>query len=238
MKNQYFGDVNDYLTYGPLRTLLAVTNLRMAVCWMLTAKDDRNDGRKTGYLKRPELWRHFDPDLFDCLYEAVVRRKRRHVNVVEKGNLLPGAMYHSAVLGDRPRQRAQYFTRMAQLARECPLVFFDPDNGMEVKSVPMGRRDSCKYLAWEELARFYAAGHSLVVFQHFPRVNHVEFISHLKATFEDRAGSGMVLPLETSNVVFFLLPQPEMEDKLAAAARRVAEHWSPNVTLWEKTKSS
>jgi hypothetical protein len=41
--------------------------------------------------------------------------------------------------------------------RGTDLIFFDPDNGMEVGSRPWGRRDSCKYLYWRELVRAYAS---------------------------------------------------------------------------------
>ena len=34
MKNQYFGDINDYVKYGLLRVFSATH--RVAVCWMLT----------------------------------------------------------------------------------------------------------------------------------------------------------------------------------------------------------
>jgi hypothetical protein len=36
MKNQYFGDEKDYLTYGLLRTIACSTGLRIGVAWMLT----------------------------------------------------------------------------------------------------------------------------------------------------------------------------------------------------------
>ena len=44
MKNQYFGDVNDYRKYGLLR-LLAHAGLKIGVCWMLT-EDGRKGARK------------------------------------------------------------------------------------------------------------------------------------------------------------------------------------------------
>jgi len=40
MKNQYFGDINDYRKYGLLRLLTDGGDIRTAVCWMLTPGDD------------------------------------------------------------------------------------------------------------------------------------------------------------------------------------------------------
>ena len=46
MKDQYFGDVNDFRKYGLLRLLTLQDGLRLGVCWMLTAPDGRPDGRR------------------------------------------------------------------------------------------------------------------------------------------------------------------------------------------------
>jgi hypothetical protein len=47
MKNQYFGDINDYHKYGLLRQLGKGGQLTTAVCWMLTPDDGRSDGGHT-----------------------------------------------------------------------------------------------------------------------------------------------------------------------------------------------
>ena len=40
MKNQYFGDINDYRKYGLLRILTNGGEIKTAVCWMLTTDDE------------------------------------------------------------------------------------------------------------------------------------------------------------------------------------------------------
>ena len=67
MKDQYFGDVNDYRKYGLLREILASANVRLGVCWMLTAPDSRTDGAHVAYLDNPKKYRVFDCELFDWL---------------------------------------------------------------------------------------------------------------------------------------------------------------------------
>ncbi len=49
MKNQYVGDVNDYLKYGLIRTLVKGRHLKAGVFWMLTDDDKRGDGEKIEY---------------------------------------------------------------------------------------------------------------------------------------------------------------------------------------------
>ena len=55
MKNQYFGDRRDYLKYSLIRALGC--ELSVAVCWLLTYDDRIGEGRKTGYLCKPDDWR-------------------------------------------------------------------------------------------------------------------------------------------------------------------------------------
>jgi hypothetical protein len=50
MKDQYFGDVNDFRKYGLLRVLVGTDHLRLGVCWMLTRPDSRTDGGLLAYL--------------------------------------------------------------------------------------------------------------------------------------------------------------------------------------------
>ena len=53
MKNQYFGDINDYRKYGLIRALQAEAQLRALVAWMLTPNDGRRDGGLRSYLREP-----------------------------------------------------------------------------------------------------------------------------------------------------------------------------------------
>ena len=71
MKNQYFGDVNDYKKYGLLRILSDGGSLRIGLCWMLTDGDRTGHGGLIGYLHQPKQWRHYDPELFDKLGQSV-----------------------------------------------------------------------------------------------------------------------------------------------------------------------
>jgi integrase len=228
MKHQYFGDINDFLKYALLRTIGQASGLRLAVCWMLTPDDGRSDGGKTTYLDTPATWRHYDPELFDLLNDAVSRGPR-NISVAETGNMLPGAVYHADILQDDLRSRRQYFDRLEGRAAVSDLVFFDPDNGMEVKSKPKGRKGSAKYLHWEEAKRFSALGKSLIVFQHFARVERGAFIAALRQRFEKECGVGWVGALRTSNVAYFVVPAVAHEAELQAACAAVGRRWYPQV---------
>ena len=65
MKDQYFGDENDYHKYGLLRSIIRVGDFRTLAVWMLTPDDGSPDGRFIRYLEDPVKWSQFDPNLFD-----------------------------------------------------------------------------------------------------------------------------------------------------------------------------
>lgn len=174
MKHQYFGDVNDYRKYGLLRCIQRESGLRFAVCWMLTPDDGRTDGRFISYLGEPVKWRQHDPELFDLLAEGVPSgRSLRHV---EEKQILQGSILIDRTVPDDRRLRDTYLRDVFRTFGDSAVVFFDPDNGIEILSCPPGRKDSSKYLAWSELITTYHNGRSVLIYQHFPRRGRNEYM--------------------------------------------------------------
>jgi hypothetical protein len=225
MKDQYVGDVNDYFKYALLRALAHGTE--MTVAWMLTPSDTRNDGQRLAYLQRPDRFAPLDPPLFNALRQ-LVRDGRRSVSAVEDAGILAGAMYASDVLHDDLESRRQHFDGVWQPCAETRLLFFDPDNGLEISSVAKGRRGSSRYLFWVEVANAHALANSVVIYQHFPRRPRDEFIAELASKSQRLLGCSTVLALATPHVAFLVLPQDEdarsMRERLAAFGARAAEY--------------
>jgi hypothetical protein len=188
VKNQYFGDINDYRKYGLLRCL-SDAGMSVGVCWMLTPPDGRSDGNKINYLTQPAKWRHRDPPLFDTL-KAAVNRGQRHVRCLEHSGLLPHAKFHSEMLFDDRMSRAAHFRSALHALDGTDVLFFDPDTGLEVSSVPYGRTESGRYLYWQELEEAGRGGASLVLFQHWKRENRVSMAARLSADLVARLPSG------------------------------------------------
>lgn len=208
MKNQYFGDINDYLKYALLRALSGGGELRTLVAWMLTPDDGSGDGRKLGYLSQPARYRPLDPELFDFLTTAA-GHPDRGVSLIEVSGLLPDSRYHSEFLSDALPAREKYFRELAGLYPEADWVFFDPDNGFEIPSCSAGRRNSAKFLYGTELAYAYRSGLSVLLYQHFPREARDSFIPRLQERLAAETGAPEVIPLITSQVGFFLVPQEQ-----------------------------
>jgi hypothetical protein len=225
MKNQYFGDINDFRKYGLLRCLCG-DDLSLAVCWMLTSDDGSADGQRLEYLDRPLLYRTLDPPLFDFLHESIVGEDVRDVARLESTGLLGEAVFHRVLLTDDAAARRAYFADALRLSRGRPLVFFDPDNGLEVKSVPAGARGSSKYIYRSELAAAWRAGHSLLVYQHFPRVDRRRYLRSLAAKTMASIGAQRLVAAWTSHVAFLLLPQAAHEQPLQRGLDRLRNGWS------------
>lgn len=208
VKHQYFGDENDYRKYGLIRLLLASSSHRLAVCWMLTPDDGRSDGKFIDYLEQPGRWRDYDPPLFEVLRRAISEGDR-NVAVVEREQLFPRAVYGSDLVPeDRPGREA-YFDEFWRIAGEAELVFFDPDNGIEVSSVGKGRKNSSKFVYFDELDAAYERGKSLLVYQHFPRKPRKQFVQELVEDLKRRWATATVCAFWTPRVVFLLVVQPQ-----------------------------
>lgn len=206
MKNQYFGDINDYRKYGLLRCLSDRGRMKTSMCWMLTENDKRTDGKFTDYLSRPETFRSNDPELFDHLHQAV-SQDIRHVSVAQDRNIIPAAHYYSDLLRDDSKQRQQFFEGFLSTLPSRDLVFFDPDNGLEVKSVKYGNRGSSRYLYWGEVAQTFKEGASILIYQHFPRIKREVYIPQQVNDLQKCTNSEKITVFKTEAVAFFLVAQ-------------------------------
>lgn len=227
MKNQYFGDINDYLKYGLLRCF-AEARLRVGVCWMLTPDDTRSDGRKISYLSNAEHWRGFDPNLFDSLVEAITKGSRgiRHF---QKSELLANASFCNTLVPDHHASRKRWLTKSLRKLSEADLLFFDPDNGIEINSIPEGKKGSSKYLYWDEIQLAWSQGSSLLIFQHFSREKRDTHISRLTTRLKEFAPDSTVLPLITSNVVYLLAYQQRHAVQVGNALKMMDQRWASQV---------
>jgi hypothetical protein len=203
---------------------------------MLTEDDNRNDGGKIQYLQDSDKWRKYDPALFDVMKWSIEKNKRS-IDVAETKNLIPDATYHPTLLTDDRDKREQYFKELSEISAASDLIFFDADNGMEVKSVKKGNKNSSKYLYWDEFERF-ADTHSILVFQYFPRKKKVEFIEEISQRLMAVSSSTSVTALITSYVGFFLVLHPLHEGRLKEAFWKGMRNWDPHISIHPEEKSS
>jgi hypothetical protein len=230
MKHQYFGDVIDYRKYGVLRALAATTGLRLGICWFLTADDQPRHGELRRYLQQPGRWRQFDPDLYERLRRLLVPGTDRSVAHARHWDLVPGATYFEALLGDGPRARDEYFDAAWKAMADSDLVFFDPDRGIEVQSTPIDARGSCQYVYWRELIHAHRTGKSILVYQHYPRIARERFVPFLAQRLEQQLGPPLTA-FRTPHAVLFLVAHARHRAALSAAPTAVSG-WSGQIEPW------
>lgn len=229
MKNQYFGDINDYRKYGLLRALQSSGDGRLLVAWMLTPDDGGRDGRFRTYLEASATWATYDPDLFAGLSGLLRSSPQPSVSLIEGSGLLPRACYHSAVVPDKRQERDAWRDDLLRTASGVDLVFVDPDNGIEVPSKPVGRKGSSKYVTWREVQALWDAGCSLLIYQHFRREPRDAFARRLASELRKRTGAYLVEAFRTPHVLFLLAAQRRHERRFRAAIPSLSQRWSREI---------
>ena len=186
MQDRYVGDVGDFGKYGLLRSLCYGGEhgvaFRLGVLWYRFDGDDSaaaNDGRHIDYLCAPSsherLLRQCDPDLVEKMRHLV--KNDRSIAAVETNHVLPvgtvffseGLSFKGTPLGERSAKRHQWLNAGLRRVREAEVVFFDPDNGLEVQSRSSRSLMGPKYVYYDDLQSCWERGQSLIVYHHMGR---------------------------------------------------------------------
>jgi hypothetical protein len=229
VKNQYVADGTDFFKYVLLREFQrALPAERLVMGWMLTDDDTGPDGKKLAYLEQPAKFRDVDPELFDSLAELVGSGERTIDAVIELG-VLGDATSQSRILADDLVDRAAWVAELEAMAPASSLVFLDPDNGLETKK-KKGRKDSNKFVYWDEIEDL-SRSRSLVIFQHWRRVNHEQMAADLRAELRARTPTHDVFDIRSPNVLFLVAARPADTDLLVGAAERVADRWPGEIVV-------
>lgn len=229
MKHGYVGDLRDYAKLTLLRRLShAVT---ISICWMLTPDDGGADGSRIEYLHNPRRYRPYDPDVWDFFCWTVWGRHRRHLSAVERSGLLPqGTRFYRRLLPTNGDERTAYFDRFFRNLR-ADLVFFDPDNGIEVATARYGAARSSKYVYWREIERAYNNQHSVLIYQTIPRRNRGVFTQRIVGELMDHTGAETIWVFEAKAVSILLAPQERHLAQITEALERVGECWDGLMTV-------
>lgn len=187
MKNQYFGDVGDFGKYG-LLSALSTSGMKIGVNWYLTHNDAKTDGKFIEYLNKTEFVES-DVELADFL-KRCLDLGNRNVSEIKNFERFSGFAYHEEIIdlkhinalsepGRRKRVdvRTKWFEESLNRLSGCDLIFCDPDNGIETKSMSKIGVDSVKYVFIDEIKTMIEKGHSLVVYNHRDRSAEEAYVS-------------------------------------------------------------
>ena len=215
VKVQYFGDVNDYRKFALLRLLSR--QFKIGVCWMLTEPDGSAQGANRSYLKQPKVWSGYDPELFELLKKVPETPQLPDLQRIEADGIVPGATFFNEFVPNSRTERDTYHTRCMDAFADRNLVFFDPDNGLEVKSAKGKKRS--KYVLLNEVANHYEAGRSVLFYQHHGKtLPHKAFVEQKAAKLRAVLADASVSAFDTPHVVFLLAARPEHAKRVVTAA--------------------
>jgi len=188
MQNQYVADIGDFGKYGFLKALCFGKELDempkyiLGVVWYLFP-DEGKGGGITKYLEPTEenkrKYRRCDPALYDALRQ-IKTGNQRDVQSIRVLNILPAntIFYEEPLTFDgmpniglrshllRINHRKKWVQNACNVTSSCDIVFLDPDNGLQIKSVQRHHKYSPKYVFLDEISPYWKRGQSLVIYQH------------------------------------------------------------------------
>jgi len=142
------------------------------------------DGKFIEYLNeaKENKYRCASPTIYDNL-RKIVRSGDRRITFVREGGILPAnTIFYEppldylkfSAIKDRKRAREEWLSGALSATRDADLVFFDPDNGIEVKSHPPYSKLGAKYIFENEIRAFWERNISIVIYQHLNRSGSVD----------------------------------------------------------------
>jgi hypothetical protein len=184
MKEQYIGDKKDYFKYTVIELLSKTFEKKIIFAWMLTPPDGTGQGNDIAYLNKSQAYCKYNPALYKKFAEII--NEKNNINLNNLKNILENENYiffpkEPKELSNDTKERKQYFKQLKELVskNKYSIIFFDPDNGIEIKSCPKGTKNSNKFLYWDEILDFWYEGSDILVFQYIPLyTNHDNYIKN------------------------------------------------------------
>lgn len=204
MKNQYFGDNRDLFKYDLLSEILTKgrTIRRCTFIPMLTKDDPSGHGSK---IDRSKARAGFKNNKLVRFLDKCIEKDDRDIrNIVKyfKGNLghTEFTVYKAREYFPHGDRRA-YFHGIGDKLLHNALIFIDPDNGLEVE------RPNEKHLLHCEVKELYGrmdADSILMIYQHFPREDHIKYLKRRSDELKKITGDPSMY-ISDNEIVFFFV---------------------------------
>lgn len=214
MKNQYFGDKNDFIKYDLVLTLIESVKKLKAFTFipMLTENDGSGEGALTNYDGR----RRKDLDIF---LRKCVSNNERKVCRLQDHMINKDITYipYKDTEYFRHYSRSDYFNGIKEEILKDTVILVDTDNGFEVTS--MRNCNGNKYVKYSEVQELYNKMDSnsvLIVYQHIGRVNRTDFFNSVGGRLKRELSNGQVICISDNVIVLFIITKdliaPLVED--------------------------
>ena len=177
----YAGDIGDYGKIALLRELHG-QGLCIGVNWYKTdaiTSEKQEDGKYC----IPDHLSVYDKVLSSSLRKVFYSQDGivRSIAALEDEKFIDGALYFSDSVP--VEHRGEWHQHALRELSSTDLIFLDPDNGMIVPSAEKDRQKQRKYVLDAEVKDYLNQGHSVLVYQHRPRVNEAIYIDRMMQRF-------------------------------------------------------
>ncbi len=164
----------------------------------------------------------------------IIKSRKRNVDRIRRLKVLPTAKYafgQNCYIPQDKISREIYFLSALQELAECKLIFFDPDTGLQTDSKPCGRKGSEKYLYYSEVKRAFDEGHSLLIYQHFPRIPRKDYVKFRVKELGLVTKASVIFCFSTKFVCFFLISQKRDAKFFKKQAKNFVRNWEDCLDL-------
>lgn len=217
MQNRYAGDIGDYSKFILIKRLFK--NQSIGLVWFLYPNETHNsDGLHINY----QNYKLSDKELTSILQNIGISKQRSVYKMQKKltkyfndqkikyfDEFIENNFHYT----QREKLRKRWIEKAIKCIKNCNVVFLDPDNGIEVKSIKKTNKKSGKYVFFDEIEKFLKACEILVIYQHFPRIKHDIFIKNMFKTIRQKInGNYQIYALKFKPVsprVYFILVKKE-----------------------------
>lgn len=217
MRLGQIGGVGDFGKFALLRHLMK--GRRLAVCWYLSGGEKASGDRDKhfSYLRRPEDFRHFDPDVFDRLveFDGGSRAQIDPLTELQMSQILESAVFLRHRVPSRASLRGQWLDLLVNSVGRANLVFLDPDAGIQ------GKRLTPSHVALAEITALRSPDRALIIgHRHSGRRSEVKFIGTQMRALGCDPVEIIRLRLVTSRFYIIADHDPAMAELIEAFARK------------------
>jgi len=226
MKHQYFGDIIDLFKYDLLKTLNEnIPFNEILFVPMLTENDNSNDGKKRNYQKAKAGNKNLK--LIKFLEENSKYKHERNAKMIEEFFKNEGANFRFEPEDIfRHKNREEYFSALVSSLKTSTtknkLLFFDPDNGMQVKN---NNHKHILYIELKDSLNNVCENSVVSVIQFRHRANWINTLQKKKSDLVNQVCPFATYIADNNSAFYFMTKSQERLDEIENSLRKYREEY-------------
>jgi len=222
MQNKYFGDKHDFYKYYFLKEITKDYSLGIHWCLNNRIEENNNDGK----FKLTEKEKRKD----EILYNLLVKYRHKDIKYIEP-YFPKKTKYYKTLLKEYYLEHI-YEDEAIEWLKTQDIIFFDPDNGIEVKT--MTNEEKNKFVTYRLLIKYWNMGKSLIIYQH-ERGNRHQTEEKIKILFELVKKQANVIKVIKGSVTFICFIQGDKHYIVKDEIARFKQNKEYTIENWNNT---